>query len=185
MQNQPRVPPKDAYAESFERSWRQAGQPFSLCIPVLSEKEPNLSDLGVGICLYFETLRAYGLLFLLLFMVNAPCIIMTFLVNPSAHTDALENGGLFDVFLIGTVAALLKGIYILIYRCVCLRACVCVFLSVFCVCVCVCVRVCVCVCVCVLAIHVEPSLPLLACSAHVSTRGSQCPPVATAVLTVI
>jgi hypothetical protein len=64
------VPPKYTYAESFERGWRQAGQPFSLCIPVLSDKKPNLSDLGVGICLYFETLRAYGFLFLLLFLVD-------------------------------------------------------------------------------------------------------------------
>jgi len=109
VQNQPRVPPKDAYAAWHGKPGRRAGQPFSLCIPVLSENEPNLADLGVGVCLYFETLRAYGLLFLLLFLLNSPCIIMTFLVNPSAYTDALENGGLFDVFQVGTVAAMLKG----------------------------------------------------------------------------
>jgi len=82
-ENQPHVPAKELYESSKSGS----PGPFSLCLPVFSQRKPNLSDLGVGICLYFDTLRAYGVLFFGLFLLNSLSIIITFATNPMAGKD--------------------------------------------------------------------------------------------------
>ena len=102
--NQPRVPVKDEYVGS-----QCAPGPFPLGTPVFSRTQPNLSDLGMGICLYFDTLRAYGFLFLGLFLLNSASIVITFLTNPSAGRDALEQGGILAAIRVVTIGAMFKG----------------------------------------------------------------------------
>jgi hypothetical protein len=49
---------------------------------------------GAGICIYFDTLRAYACLFCGLFLLNSLSIITTFLTNPWVGTDAMQKGGM-------------------------------------------------------------------------------------------
>ena len=104
-ENQPHVPAKELYESSKSGS----PEPFSLCLPVFSQREPNLSDLGVGICLYFDTLRAYGVLFFGLFLLNSLSIIITFATNPMAGKEAMEDGGVLAIFRVITIGAMFQG----------------------------------------------------------------------------
>jgi hypothetical protein len=61
--------------------------------PTYSETKPNLGDMGIGISLYFDTVKILGWMFLLMFICGVPSIIVTFVANPEAVAQAVEGGG--------------------------------------------------------------------------------------------
>ena len=79
LHTEPRVQPNPRHAHAHAAA---AGERFPLRAPILSEDRPCLADLGVGVGLYFETLWAYAWLFIALFCLNLPALLVTFLANP-------------------------------------------------------------------------------------------------------
>jgi hypothetical protein len=77
--NEPRVPNKEVGGYSG-----LSGGKFPLMAPSFSAERPNLGDFGVGICLYFETLRVFSLVFFAMFLLGIPSLVLTFAANPDA-----------------------------------------------------------------------------------------------------
>ena len=50
-------------------------------------------DLGVGISHYFELLRTLAWIFVAMFLFGIPSLIITFVANPDAASDAIKAGG--------------------------------------------------------------------------------------------
>ena len=49
--------------------------------PIFKKDRPSLADLGIGISLYFETVRLLSFIFLAMFILCLPSIVVTFLVQ--------------------------------------------------------------------------------------------------------
>jgi hypothetical protein len=77
--NEPRVPNKELDGYSG-----LSGGKFPLTVPGFSTERPNLGDFGVGVCLYFETLRVFSLVFFAMFLLGIPSLVLTFAANPDA-----------------------------------------------------------------------------------------------------
>lgn len=84
------------------------GQKYSLCAPVFSDVKPSLGDMGIGISLYFDTVKLMGWAFLAMFVFGLPSIIVTFIANPDAPAQAVEDGGPLAALKVFTVSAMFK-----------------------------------------------------------------------------
>jgi len=54
---------------------------YPLSTPIFKKDRPSLADLGIGISLYFETVRLLSFIFLAMFILCLPSIVVTFLVQ--------------------------------------------------------------------------------------------------------
>ena len=52
-----------------------------------------MQDIGVGVSLYFETLRTLSWTIAFLFLLALPGVIIPFIANPSAAAEAQRYGG--------------------------------------------------------------------------------------------
>jgi hypothetical protein len=54
---------------------------YPLSTPIFKKDRPSLADLGIGISLYFETVRLLSFIFLAMFIICLPSIVVAFLVQ--------------------------------------------------------------------------------------------------------
>ena len=97
IQNKPGKPKYDG----------MAGKKFPLLCPDFALDEPNLSDISVGISLYFYTLRKLAILFFVLFIIGIPSIVVGLIANPDSYNNFKHNG--VSALQVFTVAAMFKA----------------------------------------------------------------------------
>lgn len=64
--------------------------------------------MGIGLSLYFDTVKLIGYSFFAMFIFGLPSLIITFLANPEAAEKARQEGGEMAVLKVFTVAAIFK-----------------------------------------------------------------------------
>ena len=58
-----------------------------------TDAQGDVQDMGVGVSHYFELLRTLALLMLGLFVLGLPSLVITFVANPDAASDAVAAAG--------------------------------------------------------------------------------------------
>lgn len=76
---QPRVMSKPGKPE-YEKL---EGQKYPLSCPVFDPEKPCIADLGIGVSLYFTTLKRLMVVFFLMFLLGIPSLTITFMANPN------------------------------------------------------------------------------------------------------
>eukprot|EP00284_Hemiselmis_tepida_P009660 CAMPEP_0174918126 /NCGR_PEP_ID=MMETSP1355-20121228/2893_1 /TAXON_ID=464990 /ORGANISM="Hemiselmis tepida, Strain CCMP443" /LENGTH=558 /DNA_ID=CAMNT_0016163285 /DNA_START=155 /DNA_END=1828 /DNA_ORIENTATION=+ len=99
----PRIPRKN-----LELYKGREDQSYPLNTPIFKKDRPSLADMGIGVSLYFETVQILTYVFVGMFVVCIPSIVLSLMANPSGAPDAGGGEGALAKMAIVTVAGIFR-----------------------------------------------------------------------------